>query len=125
MIASAKGTTTSPGQNVSAKKGLNRSLAEAALGMTGDLLQQVAAKLKIPTMKVPAAGSSQSCPSCSYRHQKNRESQAVFRCRRCAFQANADWTASVIIRNRAYYRLCERRPRLQSHLKDAPPHDRE
>ena len=121
MMASARGTTTSPGQNVSAKQGLNRSLAEASLGLTGDLLQQEAAKLKIPVMKVHAAGSSQSCPSCSYRHRKNRESQAVFRCRRCNFQANADWTASVIIRNRAYYRLCEQRPRLQSRLKDAPP----
>ncbi len=54
-------------------------------------------------------------------HRKKRESQAVFRCHRCAFQANADWTASVIIRNRAYYRLCQIRPRLQSNLKDAPP----
>ena len=121
MIASAKGTTTNPGTGVAAKKRLNRSLAEASLGLTGDLLQQEAAKLKIPVMKVHAAGSSQSCPSCSYRHRNNRESQAVFRCRRCAFQANADWTASVIIRNRAYYRLCQIRPRLQSRLKDAPP----
>ena len=121
MITSPRGTTDNPGKNVAAKKGLNRTLAEASLGLTGDLLRQEAAKLKIPVMKVHAAGSSQSCPSCGYRHRKNRESQAVFRCRRCAFQANADWTASVIIRNRAYYRLCERRPKLQPHLKDAPP----
>ena len=121
MIASARGTAASPGKNVAAKQGLNRSLAEASLGLTSDLLQQEAAKLKIPIMKVPAAGSSQSCPSCGHRHRNNRESQAVFRCRRCNFQANADWTASVIIRNRAYYRLCERRPKLQSRLKDAPP----
>ena len=121
MIASTKGTADNPGKNVAAKQGLNRSLAEASLGLTGDLLQQEAAKLKIPVMKIAAAGSSQSCPSCGHRHRNNRESQAVFRCRRCAFQANADWTASVIIRNRAYYRLCERRPKLQSRLKDAPP----
>ena len=121
MMASARGTTTNPGTGVAAKKGLNRTLAEASLGLTGDLLRQEAAKLRIPTMKVHAAGSSQSCPSCSYRHRNNRESQAVFRCRRCNFQANADWTASVIIRNRAYYRLCERRLRLQSRLKEAPP----
>ena len=121
MMASARGTTTNPGKNVARKKGLNRTLAEASLGLTGDLLRQEAAKLKIPVMKIAAAGSSQSCPSCSYRHRNNRESQAVFRCRRCAFQANADWTASVIIRNRAYYRLCERRPGLRPHLKDAPP----
>ena len=121
MIASARGTTTNPGQNVAGKKGLNRTLAEASLGLTGDLLQQEAAKLKIPVMKIAAAGSSQSCPSCGHRHRNNRESQAVFRCRRCAFQANADWTASVIIRNRAYYRLCERRPGLRQSLADAPP----
>ena len=121
MLASARGTTTAPGKNVAAKQGLNRTLAEASLGLTGDLLRQESAKLKIPVMKVAAAGSSQSCPSCGHRHRNNRESQAVFRCRRCAFQANADWTASVIIRNRAYYRLCETRPGLRQSLKDAPP----
>ena len=37
----------------------------------------------------------------------NRRTQAVFRCRNCSLYAHADWTAAVIIRNRAYVRHCE------------------
>ena len=31
----------------------------------------------------------------------------MFRCRHCGLYAHADWTAAVIIRNRAYVRHCE------------------
>ena len=107
MMASARGTTTAPGKNVAAKRKLNESLAEAAIGYVGKLLREEAAKLGIPTVSVPPQGTSQTCPRCGDRHPSNRESQAVFRCRNCGLYAHADWTAAVIIRNRAYVRHCE------------------
>ena len=107
MMASARGTNAAPGQNVAAKRKLNASLAESAIGYVGKLLREAAAKLGIPTVSVPPHGTSQTCPRCGDRHPDNRESQAVFRCRNCSLYAHADWTAAVIIRNRAYVRHCE------------------
>ena len=107
MMASARGTSSSPGKNVAAKRTLNESLAESAIGYVGKLLREEAAKLGIPTVSVPPQGTSQTCPRCGDRHRNNRESQAVFRCRQCGLYAHADWTAAVIIRNRAYVRHCE------------------
>ena len=107
MMASARGTIAAPGKNVAAKRKLNESLAESAIGHVGELLREKAAKLGIPTVSVPPHGTSQTCPRCGDRHPNNRESQAVFRCRNCGLYAHADWTAAVIIRNRAYVRHCE------------------
>ena len=107
MMASARGTTTAPGKNVAAKRKLNESLAEAAIGHVGKLLREEAAKLGIPTVSVPPHGTSQTCPRCGDRHPNHRKSQAEFRCRNCGLYAHADWTAAVIIRNRAYVRHCE------------------
>ena len=107
LMASARGTAAAPGKNVAAKRKLNESLAEAAIGHVGKLLREEAAKLGIPTVSVPPHGTSQTCPRCGERHPSNRESQAVFRCRNCGLYAHADWTAAVIIRNRAFARHCE------------------
>ena len=107
MMASARGTVEHPGQNTKAKRKLNESLAESAIGHVGKLLREEAAKLGIPTVSVPPYGTSQTCPRCGDRRPDNRESQAVFRCRNCGLYAHADWTAAVIIRNRAYVRHCE------------------
>ena len=107
MMASARGTVEHPGQNTKAKRKLNESLAESAIGHVGKLLREEAAKLGIPTVSVPPHGTSQTCPRCGDRRPDNRESQAVFRCRNCGLYAHADWTAAVIIRNRAYVRHCE------------------
>ena len=107
LQASARGTVAAPGKNIAAKLKLNESLAESAIGHVGKLLREEAAKLGIPTVSVPPQGTSQTCPNCGDRHPDNRESQAVFRCRNCGLYAHADWTAAVIIRNRAYVRHCE------------------
>ena len=106
LMASARGTAAVPGKNVAAKRKLNESLAESAIGHVGKLLREEAAKLGIPTVSVPPHGTSQTCPRCGDRRKENRESQPVFRCRNCGLYAHADWTAAVIIRNRAYVRHC-------------------
>ena len=84
----------------------------------GKFLREEAAKLGIPTVSVPPQGTSQTCLNCG--HRNNRESQAVFRCRTCGLYAHSDWTASVIIRNRAYVRYCEWRSGETPSVEDAP-----
>ena len=120
MMASARGIAASPGKNVKAKRKLNESLAEAAIGHVGKLLREEAAKLGIPTVSVPPQGTSQTCPRCGDRHPDNRESQAVFRCRNCGLYCHADWTAAVIIRDRAYVRHCEWRSGFTPDVLTAP-----
>ena len=107
LTASARGTTATPGKNVAAKRRLNESLAESAIGHVGKLLREEAAKLGILTVSVSPHGTSQTCPRCGDRHPNHRKSQAEFRCRNCGLYAHADWTAAVIIRNRAFVRHCE------------------
>ena len=102
MMASAAGTPEHPGVNVAAKRALNRAIAEASMGETNRIICRESERLGIPVLPVPAAGTSQTCPRCGHREPQNRESQAVFQCQRCNFSDNADFTASYIVRNRAY-----------------------
>ena len=67
MMASARGTVENPNKNSKAKRKLNESLAEAAIGHVGKLLCEEAAKLGIPTVSVPPQGTSQTCPRCGDR----------------------------------------------------------
>ena len=105
VMASARGAA--PGKNVAAKRKLNESLAVAAIGHGGKLLREEAAKLGIATFSAPPQGTSQTCPRCGDRRPNHRKSQAEFRRRNCGRYAHADWTAAVIIRNRALVRRCE------------------
>ena len=107
MLASAAGTKEHPGVNVAAKRALNRAIAEASMGETNQIIHRECERLGIPVLPVPAAGTSQTCPRCGYRDPQNRESQAVFKCQRCTFTDNADFTASRIVRNRAYALYCD------------------
>lgn len=102
MLASATGTPEHPGVNVAAKRALNRAIAESSMGETNRIIYREAERLGLPVLPVPAAGTSQTCPRCGYRDPNNRESQAVFHCQRCNFSDNADFTASRVVRNRAY-----------------------
>lgn len=102
MLASAAGTQQHHGINVAAKRALNRAIAEAGMGETNQIIRRECERLALPFLPVPAAGTSQTCPRCGHRAPQNRESQAVFKCQRCNFPDNADFTASRIVRNRAY-----------------------
>ena len=50
---------------------------------------------------VPAAYTSQTCHQCGHVAKGNRESQAVFKCVECGYQANADVNAAENILSRA------------------------
>lgn len=94
MIRSAKGTKTKPGSRVAQKTGLNRSIQNQAWGMFRTRLEQKAVVSGAVVVAVPAAGTSQTCAECSHRSKENRESQAVFSCKRCGHSTNADVNAA-------------------------------
>jgi putative transposase len=97
MMASARGTIEAPGRNVAQKAGLNRAIGNVGWHMLETMLIY---KLEVAggrLVKVPAAWSSLTCSGCGNRDRKNRESQAVFRCRSCGLCENADVNAARVI----------------------------
>jgi transposase len=77
-----------------AKAGLNRSLADVAIG---DLRQKVKDKVKAHDREfvlVPAHHTSQACNVCGAVDKKNRLSQSEFKCVACGHTENADVNAA-------------------------------
>ena len=97
MVRSARGTVASPGTNVAAKRGLNRVISAQAWAMIRRRLDDKAATCAVSVVAVDPRGTSQRCAACGHTSPENRESQAVFRCRGCGHQANADINAAVNI----------------------------
>lgn len=83
------------------KSGLNRSVL--ANRWTG-ILHCLEYKTKLAgtrLVRVPAYDTSRICNVCGYCDKENRESQAVFHCRKCGHEANADVNAAKNILSRA------------------------
>jgi putative transposase len=91
MLKSARGTADAPGVNVSAKAGLNRSIAQACWGI---LVQRLEQKAPGRVERVNPAYTSQTCSECGCTHKSNRESQATFVCGACGHSENADVNAA-------------------------------
>ena len=51
-------------------------------------------------VKVDPRHTSQTCSRCGYQHRSNRRSQSLFKCRHCGYSCNADFNASLNIRNK-------------------------
>ena len=96
------------GKGRRSKAGLNKALANVTLGTNQRIVANHAQKRGIHIIPVPAPGTSQTCPRCGYRHDKNRETQASFLCRSCGWPGHADHSAAIIIRNRGFVRTTER-----------------
>ncbi len=94
-----------PGQylhnGASAKAGLNRSILSnnwsRLYKRLKDKMNANGGRLVI----VPAAYTSQTCHKCGHVAKENRESQAVFHCVECGYEANADVNAAMNILGRA------------------------
>ena len=101
MTASAKGTVEAPGTNVRQKAGLNRSILNAGWFGFETILAYKLEEHGGHLHKVPAAHTSQTCSACGVIDKGSRESQAVFRCRHCGHEADADVNAAINIERRA------------------------
>ena len=100
MTRGARGTSETPGTNVASKQGLNRKLLGIAPAEQTALLLRAGAGHGTRIELVDPRGTSRTCNACGYRHRKNRESQATFRCRRCGHTDNADANAARNLRDR-------------------------
>ena len=90
----------------SAKRGLNRSLRAASLaGIVGKLEYKTRLTGQNRLILVNPAYTSQTCSKCGHRAKENRESQAVFECKRCHTRMNADLNAANNILERGLNHL--------------------
>lgn len=85
----------------SAKKLLNRKLRLSALFQFGEYLHYKARLSGGQIVEVDPRNTSRRCSSCGYVAQENRESQAVFLCKKCGYSDNADHNAAINILDRA------------------------
>lgn len=84
-----------------AKRALNRKLRLSALGQFGEFIHYKSRLSGCQVVEVNPRNTSRRCSSCGYVAEENRESQAVFLCRKCGFGDNADHNAAVNILDRA------------------------
>lgn len=94
MSRSARGTVASPGTNVAAKSGLNRSILDAGWAQFASILTGKAEEAGRQLIKVEPRHTSQTCSHCGHVAGANRVSQAAFRCQACARTSNADINAA-------------------------------
>ena len=80
-----------------AKSGLNRAILGKGWGKFLLKLHHHARYTGTEIITVPAAFTSQRCHQCQHISAGNRESQASFRCTRCAWHGNADTNAALNI----------------------------
>jgi putative transposase len=83
----------------SAKSGLNKSIADAGWGLFNQKIDHAAEDAGRIVIRVDPKYTSQRCSSCGHISADNRKSQAVFVCKACGFNANADVNAAVNILN--------------------------
>ena len=107
MTRSAERTSESPGTNVAAKRGLNRSLAEVAPGRQAAENQAACIRHGSIFQRVNPAGTSITCARCAKRDKKSRRSQSEFVCTSCGYAANADGNAAENSRVRGVTSLRE------------------
>lgn len=87
-----------------AKAGLNQSILSNNWSRLMRRLQDKMDANGGRLVVVPAAYTSQTCHKCGHVTSENRDSQAVFRCVRCGYEANADVNAAENILGRALAR---------------------
>ena len=84
-----------------AKRALNRKLRLSALAQFGEFLRYKARLSGGQVIEVDPQNTSRRCSSCGHVTRENRESQAVFLCKKCGHEDNADHNAAINILDRA------------------------
>jgi putative transposase len=97
MSRSARGSLESPGRNVRAKSGLNKSILDQGWH---EFRRQLGYKLTWAggnLILIPPQYTSLTCHQCGNVDHNNRTSQSVFMCTACGHTDNADHNASMNI----------------------------
>lgn len=113
-------TRRAKGAGASQHRGLNRSMRNAALGRLAKCIEYKADLAGVAFVEVPAAYTSQRCHQCGHTCKQNRESQAVFRCKACAWTGNADTNAAINVREEALTRWTAHTQQLAGTSGDKP-----
>lgn len=90
MSKSAAGTVEEPGRKVAAKSGLNRAILDQGWYEMRRQLEYKQLWRGGEVQAVNPAYTSQKCACCGHTAKENRQSQAVFVCVACGYEANAD-----------------------------------
>ena len=90
MSKSAKGTFDTPGKNVKAKSGLNRSILDQSWGRFRMQLEYKLHWLGGEVRVVNPKYTSQKCPYCQKIDSRNRKTQSLFVCQSCSYENHAD-----------------------------------
>ena len=102
MSKSAAGGVESPGRNVRAKSGLNRSILDQGWFEFRRQLQYKLAWSGGMLIVVPPHNTSRECPACGHTEAANRMTQAQFRCVECGFSAHADLVGAINVLARGH-----------------------
>lgn len=121
MSKSAAGSSDSPGRNVKAKSGLNKSILDQGWFEFRRQLEYKQSWLGGDVLAVPAHNTSRTCPICGHISAHNRQTQAKFECEECGYKANADLVGAINILERGHRLLaCGELVRLGLSVKQEP-----
>ena len=98
----------------SAKRGLNRSISDAAWGGLFAKIGWLGAKAGKPVLAVDPKYSSQECSACKHRSKDNRKGEK-FICEQCGHIDHADTQASRTINKRAGFKFVSNRHKKPTH----------
>ena len=102
MSKSAAGSSDSPGRNVKAKSGLNKSILDQGWFEFRRQLEYKQVWLGGDVLAVPARNTSRTCPACGHVSADNRQTQAKFACMDCGYENNADMVGAINVLERGH-----------------------
>ena len=102
MSKSAAGSSDSPGRNVRAKSGLNKSILDQGWFEFRRQLEYKQAWLGGAVLAVPPRNTSRTCPACGHVSVENRQTQATFECVDCGYENNADLVGAINVLERGH-----------------------
>lgn len=94
MTKSSKGTLETPGKNVKAKSGLNRSILSMGWGEFKGKLKYKLEWSGGTLIEVSPRFTSQKCSKCEHIAKENRKTQSIFCCVKCSHIEHADVNAA-------------------------------
>ncbi len=121
MTRSAAGSAETPGKNVRAKSGLNKSILDQGWGEFRRQLEYKQTWRGGWLIAVPPRNTSRTCPACGHVSAENRKTQSRFECTECGYQNNADLVGAINILRAGHARLaCGERARSGRSRKQEP-----